>query len=107
MYLGRMKESYHLCFTSHDEVMFRDAEDHGMFLNILALRGFALETEVECEAEMSTHVHMNAFTAQPGRFAGQVRMSYPCFTSCLSWPITRLESRIFSPQGKDGIPLTS
>ncbi len=76
MYLGRMKESYHLCFTSHDEVMFRDAEDHGMFLNILALRGFALETEVECEAEMSTHVHMNAFTAQPGRFAGQVRMSY-------------------------------
>ena len=25
---------------------------------------------------MSTHVHMNAFTAQPGRFAGQVRMSY-------------------------------
>ena len=56
--------------------MFRDAEDHGMFLNILALRGFALETEVECEAEMSTHVHMNAFTAQPGRFAGQVRMSY-------------------------------
>lgn len=76
MYLGCMKESYHLCFTSHDEVMFRDAEDHGMFLNILALRGFALETEVECEAEMSTHVHMNAFTAQPGRFAGQVRMSY-------------------------------
>ena len=56
--------------------MFRDAEDHGMFLNILALRGFSTETEVECEAEMSTHVHINTLTAQPGRFAGQVRMSY-------------------------------
>ncbi len=56
--------------------MFRDAEDHGMLLNFMALRGFALETEVECEADMSTHVHMNVFTAQPSRFAGQVRMSY-------------------------------
>jgi len=71
-----MKESYHLCFTSHDEVMFRDAEDHGMFVNLLALRGYAMETEVECEADMSTHVHMNVLTAQPARFAGQVRMSY-------------------------------
>ena len=24
-----MKESYSICFTSHDEVMFRDEEDHG------------------------------------------------------------------------------
>lgn len=71
-----MKESYHLCFTSHDEVLFRDAEDHGMFVNLLALRGYAMETEVECEADMSTHVHMNVLTAQPSRFAGQVRMSY-------------------------------
>lgn len=76
MYLGGMKESYHLCFTSHDEVMFRDAEDHGMFLNLLALRSYALETEVECEADMSTHVHMNVLSVRPKHFAGQVRMSY-------------------------------
>lgn len=47
-----------------------------MFVNLLALRGYAMETEVECEADMSTHVHMNVLTAQPSRFAGQVRMSY-------------------------------
>ena len=46
MYLGCMKESYHLCFTSHDEVMFRDADDRIMLLSILVLRGFALEAEV-------------------------------------------------------------
>lgn len=50
-----MKESYHICFTSHDEVMFRDEEDHGMFINLMALRGFALDTELMVDAEMSTH----------------------------------------------------
>ena len=71
-----MKEMYHICFTSHDEVMFRDEEDHGMFVNLMALRGYSSGTALVVDAEMSTHVHLNAFTDRPQHFASALRMSY-------------------------------
>lgn len=71
-----MKESYSICFTSHDEVMFRDEADHGMFINIMAIEGYKTQTEILSDAEMSNHVHMNAFTRQPTQFAGRTRMAY-------------------------------
>ena len=71
-----MKESYHICFTSHDEVMFRDEDDHGVFVNLMALRAFATDTEILADAEMSTHVHADIFTENPSPFAGTLRMSY-------------------------------
>lgn len=74
--LPDMKENYHLCFTSHSEVMFRDGEDHGMFLNLLALRSYADGTEYLADAEMSTHVHLDAFTDCPMKNASLLRMSY-------------------------------
>lgn len=71
-----MKESYSLCFTSHDEVMFRDEDDHGMFLNVMAIEGFRTGTEIMADAEMSNHVHINAFTDCPVVFASRTRMAY-------------------------------
>lgn len=71
-----MKESYHICFTSHNEVMFRDPEDHGMFLNLMALRAFSMDTEVLVDAQMSTHVHLGIFSGNPQLFAASLRMSY-------------------------------
>ena len=71
-----MKESYHICFTSHSEVLFRDEEDHGAFVNLMALRAYALGVEVLVDAEMSTHVHLNIFTETPLLYAGQLRASY-------------------------------
>ncbi|MBR6003051.1 MAG: hypothetical protein IK045_09360 [Bacteroidales bacterium] len=71
-----MKESYHICFTSHGEVLFRDEEDHGMFVNLMALRGFSMNVEILADAEMSTHVHLNVFTECPAAFSGQLRSSY-------------------------------
>lgn len=76
LYFGGMKESYHICFTSHDEVMFRDEEDHGMFVNLLALRAYAEDADIIVDAEMSTHAHLNAFTNRPTHFASNQRMSY-------------------------------
>ena len=70
-----MKESYHICFTSHEEVLFRDEEDHGMFVNLMALRGFADQTEILVDAEMSTHVHLNLFCTRPMRYANNLRLS--------------------------------
>lgn len=75
-YLGGMKEMYHICFTSHDEVMFRDEEDHGMFVNLMALRSYSSGTEVVVDAEMSTHVHQGVFSNRPLEFARRERMSY-------------------------------
>ena len=71
-----MKESYHICFTSHDEVMFRDEEDHGMFVNLMALRAYSQETEIVVDSEMSTHAHIGVFTREPQRYAAALRMSY-------------------------------
>ena len=75
-YLSSMKESYHICFTSHNEVMFRSEEDHGAFLNLAALRCFATDTELIADAEMSTHAHLNIFTNFPMKYASLLRMSY-------------------------------
>lgn len=71
-----MKESYSICFTSHDEVMFRDREDHGAFINILAIEGYRTGSEILSDAEMSNHVHINAFTREPMAFASRTRMAY-------------------------------
>lgn len=71
-----MKEIYHICFTSHAEVMFRDELDHGMFVNLLALRAFSSDAQVFADAEMSTHVHLIIFSLEPVRFGGLLRMSY-------------------------------
>lgn len=71
-----MKEMYHICFTSHDEVMFRDEEDHGMFVNLMALRGYSSGTAIVVDAEMSTHVHQGVFSDCPLEFARRERMSY-------------------------------
>ena len=71
-----MKESYHICFTSHGEVMFRDEEDHGMFINLLALRAYSCDAQVMSDAEMSNHVHLNVFVNRPLRFGSLLRMSY-------------------------------
>ena len=71
-----MKESYHTCFTSHSEVLFRNDEDHRMFVNLLALAAFRNDAEVLADAEMSTHVHLNVFTNEPVAFASTLRQSY-------------------------------
>lgn len=81
-----MKELYHICFTSHDEVMFRDEEDHGMFVNIMALQSYSTGTEILADAEMSTHVHQAVFTDNPSKFASFERMSY---TRYFNWKYSR------------------
>ncbi len=56
--------------------MFRDEEDHGMFINLMALRSFAEQADILVDAEMSTHAHLNVFANWPVRFASNLRMSY-------------------------------
>ena len=71
-----MKRIYHLCYSSHDEVLFREAEDHDYFFNFAALSAYRTNTEILAEAEMSTHVHLAVLTEVPTKFVGQLRTSY-------------------------------
>ena len=56
--------------------MFRDREDHDVFVNLMALQSFSTRTEILADAEMSTHVHQGVFTDNPSEFARRERMSY-------------------------------
>lgn len=71
-----MKDFYHISFTSHGEVLFRDKEDHAMFVNMLALHSFKEDAGIVADSEMSTHAHLEAICAYPIRFAANLKMSY-------------------------------
>ncbi|MCQ2065741.1 MAG: hypothetical protein MJY66_07790 [Bacteroidaceae bacterium] len=53
-----MKQLIHCCFTSHNEVMFRDRDDVNYFLNVLATTSWAYGIEIFADVEMSNHVHL-------------------------------------------------
>ena len=71
--------------------MFRDEEDHGMFINLMALRSFSHDVELLADAQMSTHAHLGIFTDNPQRFASALRMSY-----------TKYFNRKYGRQGRFG-----
>lgn len=71
-----MKDSYHICFTSHNEVLFRSEEDHRMFVNLAALQAYRDRISILADAEMSTHAHMNILADAPAKSAAALRMSY-------------------------------
>lgn len=56
-----MKQLYHFCITSHNEVLFRDDEDIRNITNILALEAYSCQIELWSDAIMSTHLHGIAF----------------------------------------------
>lgn len=53
-----MKTAKHLCFTSHREVMMRDAHDVGIMINLIALNSWKHKIQILADCEMSTHVHL-------------------------------------------------
>ena len=86
-----MKEVYHICLSSHDEVLFRSPEDHYAFINLSGIEVYRAEAELLVSAEMSTHWHQGIFSAQPIKYAAGLRMSY-----------THYFNRKYSRKGKIG-----
>ena len=52
-----MRKTYHLCLSSHDEVMFRDEADLNMGFNCLALAVLETESRLLGEGFLTTHHH--------------------------------------------------
>lgn len=60
-----MKKIYHLCLSSHREVLFRDEEDFTIGFNYLAEAAFYTESRLLADGFMSTHWHNIVRTEVP------------------------------------------
>lgn len=66
----------HLVITSHKEMLFRNADDVGVFLNCLALAAYSTDTRVLVDAEMSTHSHTGILSSKPIEYDRSTRIRY-------------------------------
>ena len=71
-----MKNSYHICLSGGDEVLFRTEEDYNRAFNCLALAGYESDSSLMAEAIMSTHLHLCARTESPEELARIFRYPY-------------------------------
>ena len=71
-----MRNLYHLCVASHNEVLFRDESDFIAFTNLMALAVFKTNEELLADALMSTHSHLAVMSHDPAPFIARLRHSY-------------------------------
>lgn len=71
-----MKETYHICLSSHNEVMFRSEEDLIIGFNYLAVTALDTDSTIFADGIMSTHYHEAVRTANPIELARRNRYSY-------------------------------
>ena len=71
-----MKDTYHLCLSSHDEVMFRNENDLIIGFNYLALAALETDSILLADGFLSTHHHEAARTDNPNELARRHRYSY-------------------------------
>ena len=71
-----MRKSYHLCLSSHDEVMCRSEEDLIMSFNCLAVAVLATESRILADGQMTTHFHAGVQTDSPTELVKRRRYSY-------------------------------
>lgn len=78
-----MKTVKHICFTSHGEVMFRNSQDVGVLINLLALNSWKYDIAILADCEMSTHVHLvvMADSANVSGFVKNLRCQYTGYFS--------------------------
>ena len=71
-----MRKTYHICFSSHDEVLYRTEADMIMGFNCLAEAVLYTESRLLAEGFMSTHWHTIVQTDDPVYFTRRTRYAY-------------------------------
>lgn len=71
-----MKENYHLCFSSHNEVMFRSETDLIIGFNYLAVAALETDSTLLADGFLSTHHHEAVRTDMPYELVKRHRYSY-------------------------------
>ena len=71
-----MKDTYHLCLSSHDEVMFRNEEDLIIGFNYLAVTALETDSTLLADGFLSTHHHEVVRTDDPVALGRRNRYAY-------------------------------
>ena len=74
-----MKNTWHLCLSAEDEVLFRDLEDYNRGFNTFALALHKTDSTGLVEAFMSNHAHLLVQTAAPSEFMHEFRHPYSMY----------------------------
>lgn len=67
---------YHLCYTSHGEVLCRKFLDYCMLFNCIAQATICTDAQLLAYAIMSSHVHLIVITGYPAAYIQRIRSSY-------------------------------
>ena len=78
-----MRKTYHLCFSSHEEVLYRTEADLIMGFNCLAETALITESRLLADGFMSTHWHTIVQTDNPVYFARRNRYAYTRYFNAL------------------------
>jgi len=71
-----MRKTYHLCLSSHNEVMARSESDLDRMFNCFAEAVIQTDTRAIADAEMTTHNHSCIQTDDPRNFMRRYRYGY-------------------------------
>lgn len=74
-----MLKTYHLCYTSHKEVMYRNAEDMNRSFNCLCSALFKTGSRCLAENDVPNHHHGCYETDCPDRLLSIKRQAYTCY----------------------------
>jgi len=74
-----MKKNYHLCLSSHDEVLFRSESDLNRGFNALALASLSTDSNLLADGLLTTHLHLLTQTENPSEVLYRMRYSYARF----------------------------
>lgn len=70
------RKMYHICFTSHQEVLCRSYKDYCMMFNCIAQAVLKTRSNLLAYSVMSTHVHMVCECESPSDLVKRIRSSY-------------------------------
>jgi len=71
-----MKKQYHICITSHNEVIFRNEFDYLKGINSLALSCVYTGEKIGTFSLQSDHIHFDLFSDNPGEFVRIFKNGY-------------------------------
>jgi len=71
-----MRRLFHICLTSHSEVLFRNEEDYLWGINCLALTCLDTGSRIGTFSFQSDHIHFDMFTEIPWRDIARFKNSY-------------------------------
>ena len=88
-----MRKIYHICLSSHDEVLFRCERDYVIGFNCLAEAAFYTGSKLLADGFMSTHWHTIVQTEDPAGFIQKERYAYTRYFNAAYGRIGRLAEK--------------